>query len=147
MSAKFYANWATKTFQLKSSWAGFLHLVLVFWWRMPVFHMKSLGKGKSKWSIAVSKSVNCNPTEVTFLPLPESDTRLSDVSYWRRQANGLLQGSVLAPTLINLYTSDLPVTCISWFIYANDICCALQAETFSDIECTLTVDLATYCQL
>jgi len=71
---------------------------------MPVFHMKSLGKGISKWSIAVSKSVNCNPTEVTFLPLPESDTRLSDVSYWRRQANGLLQGSVLAPTLINLYT-------------------------------------------
>jgi len=65
-----------------------------------------------------------------------------DVSSWRRQVNGLPQGSVLAPTLFNLYTNDLPVTRSRRFIYADDICCALQAVTFSEIECTLTVDLA-----
>ena len=70
-----------------------------------------------------------------------------DVSSWRRQVNGLPQGSVLAPTLFNLYTNDLPVTRSRRFIYADDICCALQAETFSEIECTLTADLAKYCQL
>ena len=72
-----------------------------------------------------------------------------DVSSWRRQANGLPQGSLLASTLFNLYTSDLLVTCSCRFIYADDICCALQAETFSEIECTLTADLAhlaKFCQ-
>jgi len=42
------------------------------------------------------------------------------------------------------------VTCSCRFIYADDICCALQAETFFEIECTLTADLAhlaKYCQL
>ena len=50
-------------------------------------------------------------------------------------ANFLPQGSLLAPSLFNLYTSDLPVTHSRRFIYANDICCALiQAETFSEIR-------------
>ena len=48
-----------------------------------------------------------------------------DASFWRRQTNGLLKGSVLVPTLFNLYTNDLPVTCSRSFTYANDICCAL----------------------
>ena len=44
----------------------------------------------------------------------------------------------------------LPVTRSRTFIYADDICCA---ETFSEIDCTLTADLADlshlakYCQL
>ena len=73
-----------------------------------------------------------------------------DVSYWRRQANGLPQGSVLAPTLFSPITRDLPITRSHRFIYADDICCALQVEFFSKIECTLTADLAhlvIYCQL
>jgi len=65
-----------------------------------------------------------------------------DASFWRRQTNGLLKGSVLVPTLFNLHTNDLPVTCSRSFTYANDICCALQVETFSEIECTLTANLA-----
>ena len=48
-----------------------------------------------------------------------------------------------------LYTNDLPNVLCRKFVYADDICCAIQAETFSEVECTLTADLAQltkYCQ-
>jgi len=45
----------------------------------------------------------------------------------------------------DLYTSDLPVTYSCRFIEADDISCALQPETFSEIQCTLTAYLV--CQL
>jgi len=73
-----------------------------------------------------------------------------DVSSWRRQASGLPQGSVLALTLFSLYINNLPVARSRRFIYADHTCCALQAQTFSETECTLTADLAhlaKYCQL
>ena len=66
----------------------------------------------------------------------------NDVSAWRNQVNGLPQGSVLAPTLFNLYTNDLPVTKSRRFIYADDICFGTQAQSFAELECSLSSDMA-----
>ena len=52
-----------------------------------------------------------------------------------------------ALTFFNLYTNDLPVTRSRRFICAHDICCALQAETFSEIEYPPTANLDKYCHL
>ena len=59
-------------------------------------------------------------------------------SRWRRQRNGLPQGSVLAPMLFNIYTNDQPIhPDTRSFIYADDLC------IFSSIEASLTSVLST----
>ena len=63
-------------------------------------------------------------------------------SRWRKQKNGLPQGGVLAPTLYNIYTADIPTTeGTQNFIYADDLCITAQANSFEEVEKYLTKGL------
>ena len=63
------------------------------------------------------------------------------VSRLRRLKNGVPQGLVLAPTLFNIYLSDLPSTSSSKYAYADDLALLYSNRNWTTVENTLTTDM------
>ena len=61
----------------------------------------------------------------------------------RRLKNGVLQGSVLAPLLFNIYTYDLPSMISRKFAYADDLALLHTSGNWKDLEGTLSQDMST----
>ena len=64
----------------------------------------------------------------------------NDYSKTKKIQNGVPQGSVLAPTLFNLYISDIPNTQSLKFAYADDLALAYQSNDKNELETTLSND-------
>lgn len=59
-------------------------------------------------------------------------------TWWWKQKNGLYQGSIFAPVLVNLYTNDQPIhTGMRSFIHADYVCTTAQAKNFAQVEAML----------
>ena len=69
--------------------------------------------------------------------------RTSDgqVSRLRRIHNGVPQGSTLAPTLFNIYISDIPKTTSKQYGYADDFALLTAHQTWEKVEETLNQDM------
>ena len=57
--------------------------------------------------------------------------------------NRLLQGSVLAPLLFNIYTYDLPSMTSQKYAYADDLALLYASEDWKALEDTLSQDMTT----
>ena len=67
----------------------------------------------------------------------------SKQSRLRRLKNGVPQGSVLAPLLLNIYTYDLPSMISRKFAYADDLTLLHSSGNWKDLEGTLSQDMST----
>ena len=63
------------------------------------------------------------------------------VSRLRRIHNGVPQGSTLAPTLFNIYISDIPKTTSKQCGYADDLALLVAHHTWEKVEETLNHDM------
>ena len=61
----------------------------------------------------------------------------------RRLKNGVSQGSVLAPLILNIYTYDLPSMISRKFAYADDLALLHSSENWEDLEGRLSQDMST----
>ena len=70
-------------------------------------------------------------------------TSSSQRSKLKRLKNGVLQCSVLAPILFNIYIHDIPDTRSKKCNYANDLTILPSDKSWEMIECGLSTDMST----
>ena len=70
-------------------------------------------------------------------------TRYGPRSRLRRLKNSVPQGSVLAPLVFNIYTSDLPATISRKYAYADDLAIMQADRDWLVVEGALSKDMAT----
>ena len=61
----------------------------------------------------------------------------------RHRKNGVLQGSVLAHPLFNIYVYDLPSTISRRYAYADDLALLYSSDDWKDLEGVLSQDMTT----
>ena len=62
-------------------------------------------------------------------------------SKWKRLNSGLVQGSVLSPTLFNVYTAGMPKTVCKKFVHPDDLTLAYQSKDLCEAEVQLQHDI------
>lgn len=92
----------------------------------------------------LTKTINCRKiVELINNMLTNRLLRVLLYSKGSKMNDGLSQGSVLTPTLFNLYMSDLPKTEGTIFQFADDIAIAYQSMELADGKRVMTKDLTT----
>ena len=67
-------------------------------------------------------------------------------SWSLRLKDGKAQGSILAPTLCNIYTANFLKTSGNCFMYANDVAITYSASSIAKVKENLSTDMKTICQ-
>ena len=65
----------------------------------------------------------------------------SEASKPYKLKNGVVQGSILAPTLYNVYTSDFSLTSCKRYMYADNVALTCSDKQTSVIKNTISKDL------
>ena len=65
----------------------------------------------------------------------------NDVSKKYQFKKDVPQGSVLSPTLLNIYTADVPITKSKKYVYADDIAIMRPSHSYSELGKTLIEDV------
>ena len=77
---------------------------------------------------------------------PSPCSEVMEKSWSFRLKNGLAQGSVLAPSLCNIYTADFPKTSGNCFMYADDVAITYFTSNIAKVQGNLSTDMKTVCQ-
>ena len=117
-----------------------------YWWTSQL-HMTRYGTRVLPWSYYIPSLIviSCGSSVLSSLTAAlhsrQATGRSADCAVSK---NGVPQGSVLAPTLFNIYLSDLPPTTSSKYAYAGDLALLYSGRSWTTVENTLSTDMDVF---